>query len=172
MASALSPDALNKVQQHWRDLPVLRAGHVAVPEAAVLCGQRKHSCDLDLEHFPPAAPLHVFALLQSIVDDRLQLLHQVPGGGRADAHRALAVLGELSPEGMWMHQPQGSNSHLSDFPVPADKGDHAMIQVPCCERPPSTGFQTQGAVWGAAFLTQLSTEHCTQCTTCPGRQGP
>ena len=66
-----SLNALYKVQQDRGYFAMLCASHMAMLKASMFSSKCKHSCDLYLKCLPPAPSLHIFTLLQSIVDERL-----------------------------------------------------------------------------------------------------
>lgn len=125
---------------------MLRAGHVAMLEAAMLSSQRKHPSDLYLEDFPPAPSLDVFALFQSIMDDRFKLLYEVTTWKMCYNYMKCKWYYSI-PKGMWVDKAESSNCHLPDLTVPADEGNYTGKQVPSCEvrGGPPTAVRTQRA---------------------------
>ena len=130
-----SLNVVNKLHNDGRDLALLRAGHVAVLEAAMLSCQSKHSRDLDLKSLSPSPSLHISPLLQSIMDHWLQLLHQVT---RPHTHThthtlALEASGtdndRDSPKGWRMHKTHCSDGHFSYLSIPADERHHTREEI-------------------------------------------
>ena len=81
-----SPDAFYKVKENRSNLTMLCTCHVAMLEAAMLSSQGKHSGDLYLESFSSSASLDIFTLLQSVMNDGLQLFHQITAPGTRRSH--------------------------------------------------------------------------------------
>lgn len=50
---------------------------MTVLETAMLSSEREHSSDLDLQCLSSPPSLHIFSLFKSVMDDWLQLLHQI-----------------------------------------------------------------------------------------------
>ena len=161
-------DAFNELEEDSGNVSSLCPSHGTPLETAVLSSERKHTSDLHTQGLPTLLLTRVlrggekrggvgtqdvtmydtyisFSLIQCIVNNRMQFLHQVTGRAKVRGQRSQSHTSKTRglPKGIWMDHSQGCYGHFPNLPIHPDKGHHFVEEMTSIQLQlvPTTAFQ-------------------------------